>query len=109
MAYAYLALAILTEVIGTTALYASDGFTRIRPSLLVVVAYAVSFYCLALTLRSIPVGIAYAIWSGVGIVLITLAGWWVYRQAIDLPGLAGMALIVAGVVVINCFSRSLPG
>lgn len=108
MAYFYLAVAILTEVVGTTALHASDGFTRAWPSLLVVAAYGVSFYCLALALRFFPVGITYAIWSGVGMVLITLAGWWLYRQAIDLPGLVGIGLIVAGVAVINLFSRSVP-
>lgn len=108
MPYLYLAVAILTEVVGTTALHASDGFTRPGPSLLVAAAYGVSFYFLALALRFFPVGITYAIWSGVGMILITLAGWWLYRQVIDLPGLAGIGLIVAGVAVINLFSRSVP-
>lgn len=109
MPYIYLAAAIVTEVLATSALKATEGFTRPGPGLLVVLGYGVSFYCLAQTLRFIPVGIAYALWSGVGIVLITLAGWLWYRQAIDAPGLVGIGLIVAGVMVINLGSRSLPG
>jgi multidrug transporter EmrE-like cation transporter len=105
-AYLALGLAIVAEVIGTSALKASEGFSRPWPSVIVVVGYAVSFYCLALVLRTIPVGIAYAIWSGLGIVLITLVAYVVYRQTIDVPGLIGMALILAGVLVINLFSRS---
>lgn len=105
-AYLVLGLAIVAEVIGTSALKASEGFSRLWPSVIVVVGYAVSFYCLALVLRTIPVGIAYAIWSGLGIVLITLAAYVVYRQTIDAPGLIGMALILGGVLVINLFSKS---
>lgn len=101
-----LGLAIVAEVIGTSALKASEGFTRAGPSLLVVVGYAVAFYCLSLVLKSIPVGVAYAIWSGLGIVLITLAAFLLYGQRIDLAGLIGMGLIVAGVVVLNVFSKS---
>jgi multidrug transporter EmrE-like cation transporter len=103
-----LGLAIVAEVIGTSALKASDGFTRVVPSLVVVVGYAISFYCLALVLRSIPVGVAYAVWSGLGIVLITLVAYIVYDQTIDLAGLIGMGLIVAGVLVLNLFSNSAP-
>ncbi|MGE0350902.1 MAG: multidrug efflux SMR transporter [Hydrogenophaga sp.] len=101
-----LGLAIVAEVIGTTALKASENFTRLGPSLVVVLGYGVAFYCLSLVLRSIPVGVAYAIWSGLGIVLITLVAYLVYDQRIDLAGLIGMGLIVAGVVVLNLFSKS---
>jgi multidrug transporter EmrE-like cation transporter len=105
-AYLALGLAIVAEVIGTSALKASDGFTRLWPSVVVAVGYATAFYCLALVLRTVPVGIAYAIWSGLGIVLITVVAFFVYGQRIDGPGLAGMALIIAGVLVINLFSKS---
>ena len=102
----FLAIAIVSEVIGTSALKSSDGFSRLWPSVLVVLGYGVAFYFLSLTLRVIPVGVAYAVWSGVGIVLITLVAWIFLGQKLDLPALAGMALIVAGVVVMNVFSRS---
>jgi len=105
-AYLALGIAIVAEVIATTALKASDSFTRPGPSALALAGYAVAFYCLTITLRSMPTGIAYALWSGLGIVLITLASFVVYRQRIDLPGLLGMGLIVAGVVVLNVFSKS---
>lgn len=105
-AYLALGLAIVAEVIGTSALKASEGFTRLWPSVIVALGYATAFYFLSLVLRTIPVGIAYAIWSGLCIVLITLVAFVVYRQTIDLPGLIGMGLIVAGVVVINLFSKS---
>ena len=106
LAYAYLGVAIVAEVIATSALKASDGFTRLWPSLVTTVGYAIAFYCLALTLRVIPTGIAYAIWSGIGIVLISAVGWVWFRQALDLPALIGLGLIVAGVVVVNVFSTS---
>lgn len=105
-AYLALGIAIVAEVIATTALKASDSFTRLLPSLLAVTGYAVAFYFLTITLRTVPTGIAYAIWSGLGIVLITIASFLVYRQTIDLPGLVGMGLIIAGVVVLNVFSTS---
>ena len=101
-----LAIAILAEVVGTSALKASEGFTRLLPSVVVVLGYAVAFYCLSLVLKTVPVGIAYAVWSGLGIVLITLVAFVVYGQKIDLPGLIGMGLIVAGVVVLNVFSKA---
>jgi multidrug transporter EmrE-like cation transporter len=101
-----LGLAIVAEVIGTTALKASDNFTRLVPSLIVVVGYGVAFYCLSLVLKSVPVGIAYAVWSGLGIVLITAVAWLLYGQRIDLAGLIGMGLIIAGVVVLNVFSKA---
>ena len=103
----FLAIAIVSEVIGTSALKASDGFSRLWPSVLVVLGYAVAFYCLSLTLRTIPVGVAYAVWSGLGVVLITLVAWLFLDQKLDLPALLGMGLIVAGVLVMNLFSRSL--
>jgi multidrug transporter EmrE-like cation transporter len=101
-----LGLAIVAEVIGTTALKASEGFTRLWPSLIVVVGYGVAFYCLSLVLKSIPVGVTYAVWSGLGIVLITVVAYLVYGQRIDLAGLIGMGLIIAGVVVLNVFSKT---
>jgi small multidrug resistance pump len=104
--YAYLAIAIVAEVAATTALKASLGFTRLAPSLVTVTGYAIAFWCLALTLRTIPTGIAYAIWSGVGIVLVSIASWIVYKQRLDLPAIIGLALIITGVVVVNVFSKS---
>lgn len=106
MNHLYLLAAILCEVIATSALKAAEGFTRLGPSVVVIVGYGLAFYCLSLTLRTIPVGIAYALWSGIGIVLIALAGWILYRQPLDAPAMLGMALIVAGVLVINLFSRT---
>lgn len=102
----FLFVAIFAEVIATSSLKASSGFSRLGPSLLAVAGYGVAFYCLSLTLRTIPVGIAYAIWSGVGIVLVTLIAWLIFGQKLDLPAVAGMALIIAGVVVLNLFSKS---
>ena len=102
-----LAAAILSEVIATSCLKAAEGFTRLWPSIAVVVGYVLAFYFLSLTLRTIPVGVAYAIWSGVGVVLIALSGWLFLGQSLDLPALIGLALIVAGVMVINMFSQSI--
>jgi small multidrug resistance pump len=106
LTYLYLFVAIIFEVVATTALKQADGFTRLAPSLVTVLGYALAFYFLALTLRTMPVGIVYAIWSGAGIILITAIGWVLFRQALDLPALVGMGLILAGVLVINLFSRS---
>jgi small multidrug resistance pump len=106
MQFVYLAVAILAEVVATSALKASDGFTAWQPSLLVVTGYVVSFYFLSLALRTIPVGVAYAIWSGVGIVLISVIAWVIYRQALDAAAIVGMSLIIAGVAVINLFSTT---
>lgn len=106
MGYLYLAIAIIAEVIATSALQASQGFSKIAPSILVVAGYAVSFYCLSLVLKSIPVGIAYAIWSGMGIVLITLVGIAVFKQIPDWPAILGMVLIVSGVAIIQLFSKA---
>jgi small multidrug resistance pump len=105
MKWLYLAIAIVSEVLGTSALKSSDGFTKLLPSILVVLAYGTSFYFLSLTLRVIPVGIAYAIWSGVGIVLLSLIGWFLYGQKLDLPAFVGISLITAGVVVLNTLSK----
>jgi small multidrug resistance pump len=102
----YLFVAICAEVAGTTALKASEGFTRLVPSVLVLIAYGVAFFFLSLTLRTIPVGIAYAIWSGCGIVLISAVGWVFYRQNLDWPAIAGITLILAGVLLINLFSET---
>ena len=99
-------VAIVNEVIATSALKSSEGFSRFWPSVVVVVGYGIAFYCLALTLRVISMGVVYAIWSGVGIVLITLVGWLVFSQKLDLPALLGIGLIAAGVVVMNVFSTS---
>jgi len=106
MSWFLLAVAITAEVIATTALKASDGFTRLYPSLVTCAGYAISFYCLAQTLRFIPVGIVYAIWSGVGIVAISIIGYLLYKQTLDGAALLGIGLIVAGVLVLNIFSRS---
>jgi small multidrug resistance pump len=106
MNYLILAVAIVSEVIGTTAMKQSDGFTRPLPALVTVLAYGVAFYCLSLTLRTIPTGVAYAIWSGVGIVLIALMAWVVNGQKLDAPAMIGMALIIAGVLVMNLFPRA---
>ncbi|MET3659856.1 DMT family transporter [Aquamicrobium ahrensii] len=106
LTYLYLFVAIIFEVVATTALKQADGFTRLAPSLITIVGYALAFYFLALTLRTMPVGIVYAIWSGAGIILITAIGWLLFRQALDLPALVGMGLIMAGVLVINLFSKS---
>ncbi|WP_104046432.1 DMT family transporter [Vibrio jasicida] len=102
----YLIIAIIGEVVATSALKATEGFTKVGPSLTVVAGYAVAFYFLSLTLKFIPVGISYALWSGIGIVFISGITWLVYGQKLDLPALFGIALIVAGVVVINVFSTS---
>lgn len=104
--YLYLAIAIGAEVVATSALKASEGFTQLVPSLVVLVGYGVAFYCLSLTLRTLPVGIAYAIWSGAGIVLIAAIGVVFYRERIDLAAVLGFALIVAGVIVLNVFSSA---
>lgn len=101
-----LAGAIVLEVFGTCALKASDGFSRLIPSVLVVVCYAGAFYLLSITLKEIPVGIAYAIWAGVGVLLISLASWLLFGQKLDTPAIIGMLLIIAGVLVINIFSRA---
>lgn len=106
MHWLFLAIAITGEVIATSALKASDGFSRLMPSTITVIGYAVAFYFLALTLRTIPVGVAYAIWAGAGIVIISLIGLFFFGQKLDAAAIAGIGLIVAGVVVINTLSNS---
>ncbi len=105
MAYVYLIVAIIAEVIGTSSLKASEGFTRLAPSLVVVAGFGVAFFFLSLTLRTIPIGVAYAIWSGFGTALIVLIGAVSFKQVPDLGALVGIGLIVAGVVVIKTTSR----
>lgn len=101
-----LGFAIIAETIATSSLKASEGFTRLWPSVLVVLGYGLAFYFLSLTLRVIPVGVAYAVWSGVGIVLVTLIGWFLFGQKLDMPALIGIAFIMAGVLIMNIFSRA---
>ncbi len=108
LSHLYLAIAIVAEVIATSFLKSSENFTRLWPTLATVTGYAIAFYFLSLTLRTIPTGIAYAIWSGAGIVLISAVGWLWLGQSLDGPALLGMGLIVAGVLVINLFSASVP-
>lgn len=105
-AYLYLSVAIAAEVIATSALRAAAGFTVLWPSVIAVIGYVVAFYFLSLTLKTMPVGVAYAIWSGVGIVVVSLVAFVLYKQVLDLPALLGMGLIMAGVVVINLFSKT---
>ena len=106
MNWLFLAIAILTEIVATSGLKAADGFTRLVPSVVVIVGYAISFYFFSLALRGIPVGVAYGVWSGVGIMAIALIGWLYYGQVLDLAAILGLALIVAGVLVLNLFSKS---
>jgi small multidrug resistance pump len=108
MAWLQLAIAIVCEVIATSALRSAAGLTRAGPSAIVVVGYGAAFYFLSLTLAVIPVGVAYAVWSGVGIVLVSVIAWVLFGQTLDAPALAGMALIVAGVLTINLFSNAAP-
>lgn len=105
-AYFFLMLAVLAETIGTSALQASQQFTRLWPSVLVVLGYGCAFYFMALTLKVMPVGIVYAIWSGLGIVLIALIGFIVFGQRLDWPAVAGLSLILAGILVIHLFSKT---
>lgn len=106
MHYLYLTIAICAEVVATSFMKQSDGFTRPIPTLVMAIGYGIAFYCLSLTLRDIPTGVAYAIWSGVGIVLIALIAWLVHGQKLDAPAMIGMALIILGVVVMNLFSKT---
>jgi small multidrug resistance pump len=105
-AYLYLAVAIAAEVIATSALRAAEGFTVLLPSAIAIVGYVVAFYFLSLTLKTMPVGVAYAIWSGVGIVVVSVVALVLYKQVLDPPALLGMGMIMAGVLVINLFSKT---
>lgn len=106
MTYLYLIMAVGFEVIGTAALQASEQFTRPKPLIVTAIGYAAAFYCLSLVLRNMPVGVAYAIWSGLGVILITLVGLVWFGQKLDTPAIVGLALIIAGVAIINLFSKT---
>ncbi len=106
MHYVYLMLAVAAETVGTSALQASQQFTRLWPSVLVIVAYAISFWLLALTLKYMPVGVVYALWSGLGIVFIAMIGYFVFGQKLDPAAIIGLTMIIAGIVVIQVFSSS---
>ena len=104
----YLTIAIVAEVIATSALKMSDGFTKWPPLIVMAIGFLIAFFCLSMVMRSTPIGIIYAIWSGLGIVLITLIGTFIFDQHIDMVGIIGIALIVIGVIVIGAFSNSIP-
>ena len=106
MSFVYLGIAVIFEVIATSSLKASEEFTRLWPSLVVIVGYGIAFYLLSLCLRTIPLGVMYAIWSGLGVVLTAIVGWVVYKEHLDLPAMIGMALILGGVAVIRLFSTT---
>lgn len=106
MVYFFLIVAIVAEVIATSAMAKSDGFTRLWPSLVAFIGYGLAFYLLSLVTRTVPVGIVYAVWSGAGIVLVAAAGWLLFGQKLDLPATIGLAMIVAGVLIINLLSKS---
>lgn len=106
MGYMYLAIAVIAEVIATVSLKASNGFSNVVPSILVVVGYAVAFYCLSLLLKVMPVGIAYAMWAGLGIVLAGVVSAIIFKQIPDWPAVVGMLLIISGVIVIHAFSKT---
>ncbi|MBS1771999.1 MAG: multidrug efflux SMR transporter [Bacteroidetes bacterium] len=106
MKYVYLLIAIVSEVLATSSLKASEGFTKLWPSVIVLVGYGLALYFLSITVKLMPVGISYALWSGIGIVLVTTAGIILYKQIPDGPAIAGMALILIGVMVINLFSKT---
>ena len=103
--YIYLATAIVAEVVATSALKSSAGFSKLLPSIVVVAGYGTAFYFLSLTLRTMPIGIVYAVWSGVGVALISVIGWLVFKQSMDLAAIIGITLIVLGVVILNVFSK----
>ena len=106
MKWIYLIIAIITEVIATSALKESEGFTKAIPSLIVIIGYSMTFYFMSLTLREMSVGITYAIWSGMGILLITLIGYFRYNQMLDAPAVLGMTFIALGIIILRFFSNS---
>ena len=106
MPYVYLAISIVAEVIATSALKASDGFSKLWPSVMVVIGYGIAFHFLALTLKTIPVGVAYAIWAGAGVTIVAIVGWLLFGQKLDAPAIIGMAMIVGGVVIMQAFSKT---
>ena len=103
--YLLLMVAIIAEVVATSALKSSESFTRLIPSLIVVIGYGIAFTCLSFTLKTLPLGVAYAIWSGAGTALVAVIGWLYYKQQLDLPAILGIGLIIAGVIVLNLFSK----
>ncbi|ETD66667.1 multidrug transporter [Pelistega indica] len=107
MHWIFLIIAILAEIIATSALQASNGFSKLLPSMTSVVGYIITFYMLSLAIKQIPLGIAYAIWSGVGIVVLALIGYFFYKQTLDLPAIVGLGMIVVGVIIINVFSNTI--
>jgi small multidrug resistance pump len=107
MGYLYLSIAIVAEVVATNALKASEEFSKLGPSIIVIVGYGIAFYFLSLVLKTIPVGVAYAIWSGVGIVLVAIVAAVIFKQVLDIPAIVGIVLIVSGVVVMNVFSKTI--
>ncbi|MBS3804455.1 MAG: multidrug efflux SMR transporter [Oleiphilaceae bacterium] len=107
MHWIYLPIAIVAEVVGTSFLKSSEGFTRLTPSVIVIVSYMVAFYFLALTLKTLPVGVTYALWAGAGVALIAIAGYVFFDQTLDVPAIIGICLIVSGVIVINVFSGTI--
>lgn len=106
MPYVFLAISIIAEVIATSALKASDGFTKLWPSIVVVIGYGVAFHFLALTLKTIPIGVAYAIWAGAGVSLVAVVGWVLFGQKLDAAAIIGMAMIIGGVTVMQVFSKT---
>jgi small multidrug resistance pump len=106
ISYLYLGIAVIAEVVGTTSLKYCEEFTKPIPSILVVICYIIAFYCLMLCLRTFPVSIAYAIWCGLGIVLVAIMGWVLYGEKLDMPAIIGMALIIVGTVIIQFFSQT---
>jgi len=105
LTYLLLLVAIIAEVVATSALKSSENFTRLIPSLVVVFGYGIAFTCLSFTLKTLPLGVAYAIWSGAGTSLVAMIGWLYYKQQLDLAALLGIGLIIAGVIVLNLFSK----
>ncbi|MGC8770829.1 MAG: DMT family transporter [Brevinematia bacterium] len=106
MKWIFLSIAILAEVVATSALKSAEGFTKLLPSIIVIIGYGIAFFFLSLTLKNIPVGIAYAIWSGAGITLISIIGYFIFEQSLDFPAIIGILFIITGVIIINIFSKS---
>ena len=106
MKWIFLSIAILAEVVATSALKSAEGFTKLLPSMIVIIGYGIAFFFLSLTLKNIPVGIAYAIWSGAGITLISIIGYFIFEQSLDFPAIIGILFIITGVIIINIFSKS---
>jgi len=107
MKWVFLSIAILAEVVATLSLKSAEGFTKLLPSIIVIIGYGTAFFFLSLTLKSIPVGITYAIWSGAGITLISIIAYFIFKQSLDFPAIIGMLFIITGIIVINLFSKSI--